>query len=345
MGRALVDAGHQVAFVSSRSFSRVIEEVGFTAIPAGMDWLESQIEETFPEFGDPSSWAETPPTWTHVFEEATHAMVGELVQLIRDFRADLLVHESIEFGGPLAGAAAGIPFAALGNTARGISNGALFPYLHLVAFPPSMDTAPLSSFGPTVQPIRPVPLELADPVAPSWLADLPERPLVYVTMGTVFNRIPGPFETILEALSRLPVNAVVTVGPNVDLARFGQQPDHIHLEQYVSARSMLQHADVAINHAGSSSMLHALVEAVPILALPLGADQHYHAFRLAGNGAGLQLDPYQMTGDELSHAVELLLEDDLYRRNAQRLSAEIASMPAPAEAVPLLEELARRGPA
>jgi UDP:flavonoid glycosyltransferase YjiC (YdhE family) len=131
----------------------------------------------------------------------------------------------------------------------------------------------------------------------------------------------------------------------VDLARFGQQPEHIHLEQYVSARVMLQHADVAINHAGSSSMLHALVEGVPILALPLGADQHYHAFRLAGNGAGLQLDPYQMTPDELSHTVELLLDDDLYRRNAQRLSAEIASMPAPAEAVPLLEELARRGPA
>jgi UDP:flavonoid glycosyltransferase YjiC (YdhE family) len=102
---------------------------------------------------------------------------------------------------------------------------------------------------------------------------------------------------------------------------------------------------VAINHAGANSVIHALVEGVPILALPLGADQPYHAFRLVGNGAGLQLDPYHMTVDELCRSVERMLDDDLYRRNAERLSAEIASMPSPAEAVPLLEELARRGPA
>jgi UDP:flavonoid glycosyltransferase YjiC (YdhE family) len=345
MARALVDAGHQVAFVSSRSFCQIIEGAGFRAMPAGMDWLESRVEEAFPEFGDPSRWAETQPSWTPVFEEATQAMVGELVELIRGFQADLVVHEGIEFGGPLAAAAAGIPFAALGYTARGISNTELYPYLHLIAYPPSMDTAPLSSFGPTVQPLRPVPFELSDPVAPDWFADLPERPLVYVTMGTVFNRIPGPVEVILEALGRLPVNAVVTLGPNVERTRFGKQPNHVHLEEKVSARVMLKHADVAINHAGANSVIHALVEGVPILALPLGADQPYHAFRLVGNGAGLQLDPYHMTVDELCRSVERMLDDDLYRRNAERLSAEIASMPSPAEAVPLLEELARRGPA
>jgi UDP:flavonoid glycosyltransferase YjiC (YdhE family) len=343
VARALADAGHGIAFVTSEAFCPTVRRAGFTAIGAGIDWLVSRAEEAFPEVGDPLAWQQAAPAWSAVFEEATRVLIPELVTLIRDFGAELVVHESFEFAGPLAAAAANIPFAALATMPRMLSSDALYPYLYLTAYPPSMEPFPLGRVS-TAQVIRPMPFEPAQP-PPPWLDRLDERPLVYVTLGSVFNRIPGPLQAILEALADLNVTGVVAVGPNVDLGGFGPQPDHIHLERYVLQSLMLPLAKMAINHAGASSMIHTLVHGVPTLAMPLGADQPYNAFRLAASGAALQLDGLRATADDVRGSVKRLLDEDLFGRNARRLADEIAALPPPAEAVPLLEELARRGPA
>ena len=49
-------------------------------------------------------------------------------------------------------------------------------------------------------------------VLPTWLSTRPSRPLVYVTMGTEFNKKPEIFRSILDGLLGEAFDVVVTVG-------------------------------------------------------------------------------------------------------------------------------------
>jgi MGT family glycosyltransferase len=160
-------------------------------------------------------------------------------------------------------------------------------------------------------------------------------------MGTVFNRVPGILEPILEALRGEPVNVIVTVGPNADPERLGPLPGHVHVERYIPHSAILPRVDVVVSHAGYNTIIATLVHGKPMLALPVG-DQNsfYNAFRLAACGAGLQLDARQMEPERVRSAINALLSDPLYCHNAERLRREICALPPVEVALPLLERLA-----
>ena len=73
----------------------------------------------------------------------------------------------------------------------------------------------------------------AVPVAdasPAWLSSLPDRLTIYVTLGTVFNVESGNlFHRLLKGLRSLPVNLVVTVGPQITPAELGSVEIHREL--------------------------------------------------------------------------------------------------------------------
>lgn len=89
---------------------------------------------------------------------------------------------------------------------------------------------PFRSFGPA-----PV-----DGTVPRWAADPSGAPVVYATLGTVFNMESGDlFARMLAGLRDLPVEVIVTVGPEIDPAEFGPQPGNVHIERYVAQSSVL----------------------------------------------------------------------------------------------------------
>ena len=54
-----------------------------------------------------------------------------------------------------------------------------------------------------------------------------DRPLVYVTFGTVFNNPGGLFRHAVEGVADLDVRVVVTVGPDGNPEAFGSLPDNV----------------------------------------------------------------------------------------------------------------------
>lgn len=50
LATALQAAGHEVRMGASVSFGPTVEAAGLTAVPIGLDWLESRVEQTFPGF-------------------------------------------------------------------------------------------------------------------------------------------------------------------------------------------------------------------------------------------------------------------------------------------------------
>jgi MGT family glycosyltransferase len=134
---------------------------------------------------------------------------------------------------------------------------------------------------------------------------------------------------------------VVTVGREIDPATLGPQPGHVRVERYVPQAALLAHCDVTISHGGSGSTIGALAAGVPMVLLPMGADQPDNARRVVALGAGVTLDVVRCTPADVGAAVTAVLGDPSYAAVAHRMRDEIAALPGPDAAVAALERLGR----
>lgn len=163
---------------------------------------------------------------------------------------------------------------------------------------------------------------------PAALSELPHARTVHLTLGTVFHRRnPGVLERAVKAISRLPVNVVVTVGPDVDPASFGSPPSHVLIERYLPHAALLPRCDVVVSQGGAGILFGALANGLPQLVLPQGADQFDNADSVVGAGAALTLDGVAATGPAIVAALTRLLEEPQFRAAAAGLRDEVAAMP------------------
>jgi UDP:flavonoid glycosyltransferase YjiC (YdhE family) len=102
---------------------------------------------------------------------------------------------------------------------------------------------------------------------------------------------------------------------------------------------VLAHADAVVCHGGSGSTLGALAAGVPIVAVPLFADQPLNARRIVATGAGISVAPPDAA--VLRSAVVAVLDDSTHRGAAARLASEMHALPATDAAVEVLAAIAR----
>jgi MGT family glycosyltransferase len=210
--------------------------------------------------------------------------------------------------------------------------------LYLDVCPPCLQFREIADV-PNVMAIRPMEVDVApDPGFAAWITGRGERPTVYLTLGTVFNEV-DRVRTILGAITVRTVNVVVTLGPDGDPAILGPQPDAVYIARYIPQAQVLRHSQVMISHAGSGAMLGAVAAAVPILAIPQGADQFMNAERIVDAGLGLRILPDELVPPMIHERLTSLLDDPRYASVGRAFRAEIQTMPSPAEVVGRLAAL------
>jgi MGT family glycosyltransferase len=165
--------------------------------------------------------------------------------------------------------------------------------------------------------------------------------VVYVGLGTVFNE-PTIFRAVIAGLRDAPLTLIVTVGRDQDPADYGPQPDNVHIERYIPLSLLLPHCDLAVTNGGSGTLTAALAHGLPLVVVPVTADQPANAARVAALGLGRVVLPAELTPEAAREAVLAVLADPASRRNAGRIRDEIAALPGPEHAVALLERLAAR---
>lgn len=157
----------------------------------------------------------------------------------------------------------------------------------------------------------------------------------------MFNsRLPGLFQAILDGLHDEPVNVILTIGRDQDPVQFGPQPDNVHIERYIPQSLLFPHCDLVITHAGFSTVAEALAHGLPLVPIPIDADQPLNAERCAALGVAEVIEQHQRTPAAIRRAVRTVLADPSYRRNAEQVRHEIAQLPGPQHAAALLERLA-----
>ncbi|MDQ4132558.1 MAG: glycosyltransferase [Actinomycetota bacterium] len=368
LARALVVAGHEVAFATAANFCPRVEQAGFPAFAAGMN-LGEQLEVAARRYPDFSSL----PMGKERFETfvprmlagvAAPARADDLVPLVARWRPDLILHDEAEFAAPVAAAVAGIPHASqsivqlrpwsmalfAGRELTPLAarwgvdvgpHGGLYRYLHFDSCPPSLQAPHIVEVA-VAHPLRNTEdLDTASgDVLPPWVDGLPARPTVYVTLGTVFNRDPAVFSAILKGLGGMGVNVIATIGHGHDPAQLGPQPESVHVARYIPLSMLLPRLDVVVTQGGTS-ILPALGRGLPLLLLPQGADQFHNAEACVAAGVGRRLLPTELHPGAVRREVELLLSDGAFATRARGVRAEIESMPGPGVGVQLLERLAR----
>ena len=366
LAQALTRAGHDVAFATAEDFCPHIDQRGFSAFAAGLPLAEQmqQARRRYPE--------QDGLTAMERFEQfvprmlagvAAPARLDDLLPVVDKWQPDLLVHDETELAGPVAAAVAGIPWAdqsvgilrplsmarLAGETLaplaqkHGVDVGptaGLFRWLYLDVAPPSLQSPEIARIPVAHQ----VQNATIDPGAegeslPEWVQDLP-RPVVYASLGTVFNTRAGEvFAAVLDGLRDEPLSLVLTVGGGVDPDSFGPQPENVHVERFIPQSLLLPHCDAVVNQGGTA-ILPILANGLPVLVVPQGANQFHNAEACVTAGVGRRLLPAEVTAEAVRREVRFLLSDEGLRQSARRIQGELAAMPGPAAGVALLERLA-----
>ena len=137
---------------------------------------------------------------------------------------------------------------------------------------------------------------------PAWLARIDGA--VSFSLGTVFNLECGDlFARVLAGLRELPVDVVATVGEDLDPDELGAQPARVHVERWIDQSAVLPRCRAAVSHGGSGGVMGALAHGVPLVLLPMGADQPLNARRCAELGVARVLDAVAATPADVRDAV------------------------------------------
>jgi MGT family glycosyltransferase len=290
-------------------------------------------------------------------------MVPDVLAVIRDWAPDLLVHEDGEFGGCIAAERTDLPHATVQVTAYRSRIGPMLAdplnhvrkrhglpvdpdmqmlhrYLFLATVPSALHD-PADQLPNTAHPLRPVAYDRsADERLPAWVAELPMQPTVYLTLGANNGDRLDVFTPFLEGLGGEPLNLLVTVGQTGNPEALGRLAPNIRAERYVPQTLLLPRCQALAFHGGSGTMLSALAHALPMVMVPLAADQPENAERCAAAGVARALPSAGLSPGAACEAVLDVLRNPDYRRNAERVRTQIEGMPGPDQVVPLLARLA-----
>jgi MGT family glycosyltransferase len=145
--------------------------------------------------------------------------------------------------------------------------------------------------------------ELGPRVEPSG-----ERPLAYVSLGTIFNRDVDLLRRCARALEAAGFEVVVSLGNAAATVPDGW-PAGTRVYPFVAQDHLLARAALFVTHGGLNSVSEALARGVPMIVIPHEVDQHLVARRVAGLGAAVVVERADATEEGLSAAAARIATD------------------------------------
>ncbi|MCA1703782.1 MAG: hypothetical protein LC808_11175 [Actinobacteria bacterium] len=276
----------------------------------------------------------------------------------------LVVREEGEHGGPVAAAAARIPWVTHGwgsplpspQTIQAVAQrvaplwraaGLTAPSTDRLYGAAVLDPCPPSLYGNDGPPFPTRPIRATAPdISPDrYPRDFPaHRPLAYVGFGTVplYRDSPELIELVVRALLSHNFATVITARDAGLADRLSSlDPARVHVEEWRSLFPLMELCDLVVSHGGAGTALASLAAGTPLLLLPRGAPSQARMSRgCSARGVGVTLASTTITAADLDDALATL-KADRFRATAQQVASEIAATAGPHDAAQLLHAIAR----
>ncbi|XP_025898952.1 UDP-glucuronosyltransferase 2A1-like isoform X3 [Nothoprocta perdicaria] len=164
------------------------------------------------------------------------------------------------------------------------------------------------------QPAKPLPKEMEEFVQSSG-----EHGIVVFSLGSmVHNLTAEKSNTIARALSQIPQKV---------LWRYkGRKPEALgpntRIYDWIPQNDLLGHplAKAFITHGGTNGIYEAIYHGIPLVGMPMFADQHDNIAHMRAKGAAVELDFGTLKTQELVDALNTVINNSTYKENALRLS-------------------------
>ncbi len=167
------------------------------------------------------------------------------------------------------------------------------------------------------------------------------QPLVYASLGTLQNRNWTIFQTIAAACSDLNVQLVISLGnPSQDVGEI-DLPGAPIVVAYAPHQQLISRSALVITHAGMNTVIGALSDGVPLIAIPITNEQPGIAARMARTGSGKVIPLKKLTAPKLRAAIVEVLKEKAYRENAAKIKAAIQSAGGVPVAADIIERILR----
>ena len=363
--KELTSAGHQVFYFSFEMFREKIEKAG--AVFIGCDGYDFDMEdkENADRVGKDKVFA------TELLVSSTLALDEMTTEKIGEIKPDLIVSDSVAFWGKLVAKKHGVPYVSSTTTFAFNRYSAKYmketPWdiakmlfalprinkqinrlreqgypvkglLEIVQNDNDTNTIVYTSkyfqpvaetfsdryhfIGPSIRPIT-------EPVAKT------AEKTVFISMGTV-NQNRELYRSCIHALGKTGWQVIISMGTNTE--HFDNLPDQVQIHASVDQMAVLSIADAFITHCGMNSASEGLYFKVPLILFPQTPEQGAVARRTEELGAGIRLK--SIAEKDILEAVQTVLTDPSYKRNAEKVSDSFRSSGGAAEARQFLEELA-----
>jgi len=363
IAQALRERGHEVLLAVGPDVRERVEEAGFAPVIVGPGAMEA-VMRSFAEPGAAASPGTSPAFAAAMFGGVfAPDLLPALRTVVDEFTPDVIVHPPVEVASPIVAAERGI-----GNVTYGFGQvldaaivdaiaarvAPIWTSAGLRADPfagiygdcyldPCPEGLRLGAAAPArlVQPIRPeIPGRTTDEL-PADIARLGERPILYITLGTVplFNQL-ATFGMLFGAVAEMDIDVVATIGANNDPATLDALPANVHVHQWLALHPLLDLCDAVMCHGGSGTTLAALSAGLPLVIVPQGADQFENARACEKAGAARVLEPDHVDSAAVSDAVgAVIAPTSAERRAAGALAEEISAMPIAFDATAIIETI------
>jgi MGT family glycosyltransferase len=161
------------------------------------------------------------------------------------------------------------------------------------------------------------------PDAPSFPFErLDDRPLVLVSLGTVYGDRPDFIGSCLEELAGAPWQVVLSAGSDFDIEDCGL-PKNVIVRPFVPQIEVLRRCAAFVTHGGMNSVQEALYYGVPLVMAPQAADQFWISARASQLGAAVVLDPPRMKAGAIRASVAKVLSGERYTSAAARIARSL----------------------
>lgn len=321
--RELVRRGHRVTVWATRAFTPAIREVG--AEPVTYD---SPLD---PAAADPRAMNRMPSL---ILEEASSSLAA-LERLCAQDPPDCIVHDVLAWAGWILGRRLAVP--AVQTWPIFASNEVYSPHQEYVTFDPGdaamlrfferaaaflrdtgLDDMSVDEFfrhisdrnlvlfprelqprGATfddrfvfVGPCIRAPEPWADE---GWLGSA--KPLLVVSLGTVYNDDLGFYRACVEAVRSLGWSCAMSIGHKIAQSDLPDLPGNLRVWRRLPLVAALRHAAVFVTQGGVSGTVEALYHGVPLVVAPQMGEQAAVADRIAELGLGVRLPDGFDAGD------------------------------------------------